>query len=86
MGFCVAKGILIFRITDPTLSTHKMRLRKVVQLVLIILMIGGYGASIIKSNRAWEKHDNTRTKNIPHSSDGYHTNCNLICMQGEMTL
>ena len=77
MGFCVAKGILIYRITDPTLSTHKMRLRKVVQLVLIILMIGGYGASIIKSNRAWEKHDNTRTKNIPHSSDGYHTNCNL---------
>ena len=53
MGFCVAKGILIYRITDPTLSTHKMRLRKVVQLVLIILMIGGYGVSIIRSNGNW---------------------------------
>lgn len=54
MGFCVAKGILIYRITDPTLSTHKMKLRKIVQLVLIILMIGGYGVSIIRNNGNWK--------------------------------
>ncbi|MFN3533685.1 MAG: hypothetical protein ACK41Q_14480, partial [Candidatus Brocadia sp.] len=50
MGFCVAKGILIYRITDRTLSPSAVPLRRIVQLVLVTLMISGYGVSIIWKN------------------------------------
>lgn len=50
MGFCVIKGILIYRITDITLSARALPLRRVVQMVLIILTIGGSGFSIIWRN------------------------------------
>ena len=53
MGFCVAKGILIYRITDRTLSPRAIPLRRMVQRVLVVLMIGGYGFSIIGKNGDW---------------------------------
>lgn len=53
IGFCAAKGILIYRITDPTLSTHAIKLRKVVQFTLVIVMTLSYGFSVIRKNEHW---------------------------------
>lgn len=53
IGFCAAKGILIYRITDPTLSTHAIKLRKVVQFTLVIIMTLSYGFSIVRKNEHW---------------------------------
>ncbi len=53
IGFCAAKGILIYRITDPTLSTHAIKLRKVVQFTLVIIMTISYGFSIVRKNEYW---------------------------------
>lgn len=50
MGFCVAKGMLIYRITDRSLSPRAIPLRRIVQQVLIVLMIGGYSFAIIWKN------------------------------------
>lgn len=77
MGFCVAKGILIYRITDRTLSTHAIPLRRIVQLVLVILMIGGYGFSIIGKNGDWRDELTLWTKTIQRSPDSHRAHCNL---------
>jgi len=77
MGFCVAKGTLIYRITDPTLSTHAMRLRKTVQLVLVLLTIGGYGFSIITKNGDWRDELTLWTKTIHRSPNSHRAHCNM---------
>ncbi len=53
IGFCAAKGILIYRITDPTLSTRSLKLRKVVQCTLVIIMTVSYGFSLVRKNEHW---------------------------------
>lgn len=77
MGFCVVKGILIYRITDPTLSAHAIRLRKVVQIALVLIMIGGYGGSIIHRNGYWRDELTLWTKTIQHSPNSQRAHCNL---------
>ena len=77
MGFCVAKGILIYRITDRTLSPRAIPLRRMVQLVLVILMIGGYGFSIIGKNGDWRDELTLWTKTIQRSPDSHRAHCNL---------
>lgn len=77
MGFCVLKGILIYRITDRTLSTRAIPLRQIVQLVLVTLMIGGYGVSIIWKNGNWRDELTLWTKTIARSPDSYRAHCNL---------
>ncbi|MDR4507962.1 MAG: tetratricopeptide repeat protein [Candidatus Brocadiaceae bacterium] len=77
MGFCVAKGILIYRITDRTLSTRAMPLRRVVQLVLVIYMVGMYGVSIIRTNGDWRDEFTLWTKTASHSPKSNRAHCNL---------
>ncbi|MEP9412545.1 MAG: tetratricopeptide repeat protein [Candidatus Brocadia sp.] len=77
MGFCVAKGILIYRITDTTLSPRAIPLRRIVQLVLVTLMIGGYGVSIIWKNGIWRDELTLWTKTSVQSPDSYRAHCNL---------
>jgi len=77
MGFCVAKGILIHRITDRTLSTRSIPMRRVVQLTLVTLMIGGYGFSIIWKNGDWRDELTLWTKTIRRSPDSHRAHCNL---------
>ncbi|NUO07768.1 MAG: tetratricopeptide repeat protein [Candidatus Brocadia sp.] len=77
MGFCVAKGILIYRITDPTLSPRALPLRRTVQLALVTLMIGGYGFSIIWKNGNWRDELTLWTKTIMRSPNSYRAHCNL---------
>ena len=77
MGFCVAKGILIYRITDRTLSPRAIPLRRMVQLVLVILMIGGYGFSIIWKNGDWRDELTLWTKTIQRSPNSQRAHCNL---------
>ncbi len=77
MGFCVAKGILIYRITDHTLSPRAIPLRRIVQLVLVTLMLGGYGVSIIGKNGNWRDELTLWTKTIARSPDSYRAHCNL---------
>ncbi|MCF6153919.1 MAG: tetratricopeptide repeat protein [Candidatus Brocadia sp.] len=77
MGFCVVKGILIYRITDRTLSPRAIPLRRIVQLVLVTLMIGGYGISIIWKNGNWRDELTLWTKTIVRSPNSYRAHCNL---------
>ena len=77
MGFCVAKGILIYRITDRTLSPRAIPLRQIVQLVLVTLMIGGYGVSIIWKNGNWRDELTLWTKTVVRSPNSYRAHCNL---------
>lgn len=77
MGFCVAKGILIYRITDPRLSAHAIRLRKVVQTALVLITIGGYGGSIIQRNGLWRDELTLWTKTIQRSPGSQRAHCNL---------
>ena len=87
MGFCVAKGILIYRITDRTLSPRAIPLRRMVQLVLVVLMIGGYGFSIIGKNGDWRDELTLWTKTIQRSPDSHRAHCNLgiIYMENGLT-
>ncbi|MBV6518999.1 MAG: hypothetical protein B6D35_13420 [Candidatus Brocadia sp. UTAMX2] len=71
MGFCVAKGILIYRITDRTLSPRAIPLRRIVQRVLVVCMIGGYGFLIIQHNESWGNKLTLRTKTITNSPSSY---------------
>ena len=77
MGFCVAKGILIDRITDRTLSPRAIPLRRMVQMVLVTFMIGGYGFSIIRKNGDWRDEFTLWTKTIQRSPDSHRAHCNL---------
>lgn len=77
MGFCVAKGILIYRITNRTLSPRAIPLRRIVQLVLVTLMIGGYGVAIICKNGNWRDELTLWTKTIIRSPNSYRAHCNL---------
>jgi len=77
MGFCVAKGILIHRITDRTLSPRAIPMRRIVQLVLVTFMIGGYGFSIIWKNGDWRDEFTLWTKTIQRSPDSHRAHCNL---------
>ena len=77
MGCCVAKGILIYRITDRTLSPRAIPLRRIVQLVLVILMISGYGFSIIWKNGDWRDEFTLWTKTILRSPNSHRAHCNL---------
>ncbi len=77
MGFCVAKGILVYRITDRTLSPRAIPLRRVVQLVLVTATIGGYGFSIIWKNGTWRDELTLWSKTIARSPDSYRAHCNL---------
>lgn len=77
MGFCVAKGILIYRITDRTLSPRAIPLRQIVQRVLVILMIGGYGFTIIRKNGNWRDELTLWTKTIADSQNSHRAHCNL---------
>lgn len=67
IGFCAAKGILIYRITDPTLSTRSLKLRKVVQFTLVIIMTVSYGFSLVRKNERWmgKKAREEKTIHIP---------------------
>lgn len=87
MGFCVAKGILIHRITDRTLSTRSIPMRRVVQLTLVTLMIGGYGFSIIWKNGDWRDELTLWTKTIRRSPDSHRAHCNLgiVYMENNIT-
>jgi len=77
MGFCVAKGILIYRITDRTLSPRAIPLRRIVQLTLVTLMIGGYGFSIIRKNGNWRDEFTLWTKTIRRAPDSHRAHSNL---------
>jgi len=77
MGFCVVKGILIYRITDRTLSPRVIPLRRIVQLVLVTLIIGGYGFSIIWKNGDWRDELTLWTKTILRSPNSHRAHCNL---------
>src|SRR3989339_378716 len=77
MGFCVAKGILIYRITDRTLSPRAIPMRRIVQLVLVTFMIGGYGFSIIWKNGDWRDEFTLWTKTIQRAPDSHRAHCNL---------
>ncbi|TVM04274.1 MAG: hypothetical protein CV087_01145 [Candidatus Brocadia sp. WS118] len=77
MGFCVAKGILIYRITDRTLSPRAIPLRRIVQRALVILMIGGYGFVIIWKNGNWRDELTLWTKTATDSPNSYRAHCNL---------
>src|SRR3989339_1916568 len=77
MGFCVVKGILIYRITDRTLSPRVIPLRRIVQLVLVTLIIGGYGFSIIWKNGDWRDELTLWTKTILRSPNSHRDHCNL---------
>lgn len=77
MGFCVAKGILIYRITDRTLSPRAIPLRRIVQRVLVIFMIGGYGFTIIWKNGNWRDEFTLWTKTISDSPNSHRAHCNL---------
>ncbi|MBI5794691.1 MAG: tetratricopeptide repeat protein [Planctomycetes bacterium] len=87
MGFCVAKGILIYRITDRTLSPRAIPLRRIVQLVLVTLMIGGYGFSIIWKNGDWRDEFTLWTKTIQRAPDSHRAHCNLgiVYMENGLT-
>ncbi|MBM2833502.1 MAG: hypothetical protein HW406_663 [Candidatus Brocadiaceae bacterium] len=87
MGFCVAKGILIYRITDRTLSPRAIPMRRIVQLVLVTLMIGGYGFSIIWKNGDWRDELTLWTKTILRSPDSHRAHCNLgiVYMENGLT-
>lgn len=87
MGFCVAKGILIYRITDRTLSPRAIPLRRIVQLVLVTFMIGGYGFSIIGKNANWRDELTLWTKTIVRSPNSYRAHCNLgnVYMESGLT-
>ncbi len=77
MGFCAVKGILIYRITDRTLSPRAIPLRQTVQLVLVTLMFGGYGFAIIRKNGTWRDEFTLWTKTITRSPNSYRAHCNL---------
>ncbi|MBE7446047.1 MAG: tetratricopeptide repeat protein [Planctomycetia bacterium] len=77
MGFCAVKGILIYRITDRTLSPRAIPLRQTVQLVLVTLMLGGYGFSVIRKNGMWRDEFTLWTKTITRSPNSYRAHCNL---------
>ncbi len=77
MGFCAAKGILIYRITDPSLSTRAMRLRKIVQITLVFFTIGGYGFSVVRKNGDWRDEFSLWTKTTKASPNSYRAHCNL---------
>lgn len=77
MGFCVAKGILIYRITDRTLSPRAIPTRQIVQRTLVILMIGGYGFTIIRKNGNWRDELTLWTKTIADSPNSYRAHNNL---------
>ncbi|MBE7546102.1 putative membrane protein [Candidatus Kuenenia stuttgartiensis] len=77
MGFCVVKGILIYRITDTTLSSRAIPLRKVVQLVIIIFMVGSNGFSIIRKNGDWRDEFSLWTKTLVRSPQSHRAHCNL---------
>src|SRR3989339_1300265 len=77
MGFCVAKGILIYRITDRTLSPRAIPMRRIVQLVLVTFMIGGYGFSIIRKNGNWRDEFTLWTKTIRRAPDSHRAHSNL---------
>jgi len=87
MGFCVAKGILIYRITDSTLSPRAIPLRRIIQLVLVTLMIGGYGFSIIWKNGDWRDEFTLWTKTILRSPNSHRAHCNLgiVYMENGLT-
>ncbi len=87
MGFCVAKGILIYRITDRTLSPRAIPMRRIVQLTLVTLMIGGYGFSIIGKNGDWRDELTLWTKTIQRSPSSHRAHCNLgiIYMENGLT-
>ena len=87
MGFCVVKGILIYLITDRTLSPHAIPLRRIVQLGLVILMIGGYGFSIIWKNGDWRDELTLWTKTILRSPNSHRAHCNLgnVYMESGLT-
>ncbi|HHT9136940.1 MAG TPA: tetratricopeptide repeat protein [Candidatus Wunengus sp. YC60] len=77
MGFCVVKGILIYRITDRTLSPRAIPLRRMVQLALVTIMIGGYGFSIIRKNGDWRDEFTLWAKTIQRSPNSHRAHCNL---------
>ena len=87
MGFCVAKGILIYRITDRTLSPRAIPMRRIVQLTLVTLMIGGYGFSIIRKNGDWRDEFTLWTKTIRRAPDSHRAHCNLgiVYMENGLT-
>ncbi len=84
MGFCVVKGVLIYRITDTTLSTHAMRLRRIVQMFLVLFTIGGYGVFIVQRNGIWRDELTLWTKTIQRSPSSHRAHCNLgnVYMEG----
>lgn len=77
MGFCVVKGMLIYRITDRTLSPRAMPMRRTVQLVLVIFMLGGYGFAIIWKNGTWRDERTLWMDTIVRSPQSYRAHCNL---------
>ena len=77
MGFCVVKGILISRITDPTISPRALKLRRVVQLTLILITTGVYSVNIIKNNGDWRDELTLWAKTIKRSPESYRGHCNL---------
>lgn len=83
LGFCVAKGILIYRITDRTLSPRAIPLRRIVQQVLVAIMLGGYGVSIIRNNGVWRDELTLWMKTIICSPDSYRAHCNPgnVCIE-----
>jgi len=87
MGFCVAKAILIYRITDRTLSPRAIPMRRIVQLTLVTLMIGGYGFSIIWKNGDWRDEFTLWTKTIQRAPDSHRAHCNLgiVYMENGLT-
>lgn len=87
MGFCVAKGILVYRITDTTLSSRSIPLRRIVQLVLVTAMISGYGYCIIIRNGDWRDEFTLWTKTIRQSpnSSRAHSNLGTVYMENGLT-
>ncbi|MCF6147370.1 MAG: tetratricopeptide repeat protein [Candidatus Kuenenia sp.] len=77
MGFCVAKGILIYRITDRTLSPRAIPLRKVVQLGIVIFMVGSNSFAIIRKNGDWRDEFSLWTKTLERSPQSHRAHCNL---------
>jgi len=77
IGFCVAKGILIYRITDVTLSPRAIPLRKVVQLVIVIFMVGSNSFAIIRKNGDWRDEFSLWTKTLERSPQSHRAHCNL---------
>ncbi|MDO8141630.1 MAG: tetratricopeptide repeat protein [Candidatus Brocadiales bacterium] len=87
MGFCVVKGILIYRITDRTLSPRAIPLRRMVQIVLVTIMISGYGFSIIWKNGDWRDEFTLWIKTIQRSPNSHRAHCNLgiVYMENGLT-